>query len=135
MESRKATGMVLKRPRSCGVELMGIRVEFSGGVQMFLPEKDALVAHCHVQTISSFDARPASRFAGNWAENFFSDRMDAISVGSQELSVRDEHEINPVGFCVKMGGFWHFLTLGVSCTQGKKNLTGYIPCTHLLIYW
>ena len=66
-------------------------------------------------------ARPVSWFAGNWAEIFFSDRMDAISVGSQELSVIDEHEINPVGFCVKMGGFWHFLASGVSCTQGKKS--------------
>ena len=74
--------MVLKRPGSCGFELMGIRVEFASGAQMFLPEKDALVAHRHVQTISSFDARPASRFAGNWAENFFSDGMDVISVGS-----------------------------------------------------
>ena len=127
--------MVLKRPRSCGVELMGTRVEFVGGVQMFLPEKDALVAHCHAQTISSFDARPVSRFAGNWAENFFSDRIDAILVGPQELNVLNEHEVNPVGFCVKMGGFWHFLASGVSCTQGKKNLTGYISCTHLLIYW
>ena len=113
--------MVLKRPRSRGVELMGTRMEFAGGVQIFLPEKDALVAHCHAQTISSFDALPVSRFARNWAENFFPDRIDAISVGSQELSVLDEYEINPVGFCVKMGGFWHFLASGVSCTQGKKK--------------
>ena len=56
---------------------MGTRVEFASGVQMFLPEKDALVAQCHAQTISSFDARPMSRFAGNWAEDFFSDRTDA----------------------------------------------------------
>ena len=110
-------------------------VGFASGVQMPLPEKDALVAHCHAQTISSFNARPVSQFAGNWAENFFSDRMDAISVGSQEFSVLDEHEVNPAGFCVKMGGFWHFLASGVSCTQGKKKLMGYILCTHLLIYW
>ena len=50
---------------------MGTRVEFASGVQMFLPEKDALVAQCHAQTISAFDARPVSRFAGNWAEIFF----------------------------------------------------------------
>ena len=69
--------MVLKRPGSCGFELMGIRVEFASGAQMFLPEKDALGVQCHAQTISSFDARPVSLFAGNWAEDFFSDRTDA----------------------------------------------------------
>ena len=50
---------------------MGARVEFASEVQMSLSEMDALVAHCHAQTIPSFDARPVSWFAGNWAEIFF----------------------------------------------------------------
>ena len=90
---------------------------------MSLPEKDTLVAHCHTQTIPIpiFRCTSCVSVCGKLGGDFFSDRMDAISVGSQELSVIDEHEINPVGFCVKMGGFWHFLASGVSCTQGKKK--------------
>ena len=100
---------------------MGARVEFASEVQMSLSEMDALVAHCHAQTIPSFVCTSCVLVCGKLGGDFFSDRMDAISVGSQKLSVIDEHEINPVGFCVKMGGFWHFLASGVSCTQGKKK--------------
>jgi hypothetical protein len=72
---------------------------------MLLPEKDALVAHCHVQTVSSFGAHLASPFVGSQPENWFSDGIHQISVGSQDVSAPDKCGISPVRFHAKMGRF------------------------------
>jgi hypothetical protein len=87
---------------------------------MLLPKKDALVAHCHAQTIQSFDAYLVSPFVGNQPENRSYDRIHAILLGSQELSAPDECRINPVRFYAKTGRFWELLAPGVSNTQEEK---------------
>ena len=76
---------------------------------MLLLKKDALVVHHHAQTILFFGAH---LFAMNWVENWFSDGMHALLIGSQNLSTLDNRRINLVGFHIKTGRFWYLFTLG-----------------------
>ena len=43
-------------------------IGFASGVQLLLPEKDTLGAHCHAQTILSFSIHLVSLFVGNQPE-------------------------------------------------------------------
>jgi hypothetical protein len=108
---------------------------FAIGVQMLFPEKDALVAHCHVQTIPSYGAHLVPLLVENQPENLASGGVRVILIVSQELNALVKHGINPVGFYLKTGQFGGLLASAVLNIQVFFFLTAHTLCVHMLIYW
>ena len=92
------------------------------GVRAPLPEVDAHAAHCHAQPISSSCAYLTPLFAKNQPEVWFSDRVQATLVGSQEPSALDKRRAGPISKLVDLR-IWLLAAQGTSRPQGRPIST------------